>query len=109
MARTSSSGSDDELVRELVTSPQRPHLLRHLADRDGRATFDDLVGVLADGSGPTRLTPAVALHHIHLPKLASTGALDWEAETGTVRLTPRARRTLARVEETALFGRVASD
>ena len=95
----------DDLLRELVGSPQRRDIVRYLADSDGDATFDDVVDALNDGSEP-RLT-AVRLHHVHLPKLAAAGAVDWESDAGVVRLNPKARRTLDSVGASGLFETIA--
>jgi hypothetical protein len=108
MARTSRPGrGDDVLVRELVSSPQRQQIVTRLADHDGDATFEELVDVLSDG--PEETMTAVRLHHVHLPKLQAVGAVDWDREAGTVRLTPRARRALETIGPDGLFGRVAGD
>ncbi|WP_380678960.1 DUF7344 domain-containing protein [Salinigranum sp. GCM10025319] len=95
------------LLRELVSSPQRRNVVRYLADSDEAATFDDIVDALSDGS-ERRLT-AIRLHHVHLPKLAAAGAVDWETDAGVVRLNPVARRTLDSVGDSGLFGRIAGD
>jgi len=108
MARTSGPNeSEDRLVSELVGSSQRREVVWHLADHGGAIGFDDLVDALSDG--PERTMTAVRLHHVHLPKLAATGAVDWDPGADHVRLTSRAHRTLEGVSENGLFDRVASD
>jgi hypothetical protein len=108
MARTSRQGrGDDVLVRELVGSPQRQQIVTRLTDNDGDATFEELVGALSDG--PEETMTAVRLYHVHLPKLQTMGAVDWDSETGAVRLTPRAHRTFETLAADGLFGRVAGD
>jgi hypothetical protein len=108
MARTSRQGrGDNVLVRELVGSPQRQAVVKRLADHDGDATFEKLVGALSDG--PEETMTAVRLHHVHLPKLQAMGAVDWDGQAGVVRLTPRARRTLETIDADGLFSRVAGD
>jgi hypothetical protein len=108
MARTSGpSGGDHSLIHELVGSPQRRELVWFLVDNGGNATFEAVVDGLADG--PERDLTAIRIHHVHLPKLQSTGVVDWEVETGTVRLTSRARRALATAEGIGLLGRTVGD
>jgi hypothetical protein len=108
MARTSGpSGVDHSLIHELVGSPQRRELVWHLVDSGGDATFEAVVDALADG--PERDMTAIRIHHVHLPKLQSTGVVDWEVDTGTIRLTSRARRTLAAVDGNGLLGRTVGD
>ncbi|WP_318567308.1 DUF7344 domain-containing protein [Salinigranum marinum] len=108
MARTSGSNeSEDCFVSELVGSSQRQEVVWHLADNGGATGFDDLVDALSDG--PERTMTAVRLHHVHLPKLAATGAVDWDPGADHVRLTSRAHRTLDGVGESELFDRAASD
>jgi hypothetical protein len=97
----------DLLLRELVGSPQRRDVVRYLANSGGSATFDGIVDALNNGS-ERRLT-AIRLHHVHLPKLAAAGAVDWETDTGVVRLNPKARRTLDSVGESGLFEQIAGD
>lgn len=108
MARTSGPNEGaDRLVSELVGSSQRQDVVWYLADNGGAAGFDDLVDALSDG--PERTMTAIRLHHVHLPKLVATGAVDWSPGADHVRLTARAHRTLEGVGESDLFGRVASD
>jgi hypothetical protein len=108
MARTSGpSEREDRLVSELVGSSQRQEVVWYLADHGGTIGFDDLVDALSDG--PERTMTAIRLHHVHLPKLVATGAVDWDPDANHVRLTSRAHRTLEGVGESELFGRVASD
>jgi hypothetical protein len=47
----------------------------------------------------------VRLHHVHLPKLQAAGAVEWDEETGEIRLTPRARATVTN----DIIGRLAGD
>jgi hypothetical protein len=93
MTRTGRAGEDDRLVGELVVSPQRRAIVGFLRDNGGAATFDEVVDVL-DQEADRSLT-AVRLHHVHLPKLQAAGAVEWDDETGEIRLTPRARATVA--------------
>ncbi|AUV80485.1 hypothetical protein C2R22_01445 [Salinigranum rubrum] len=103
MARTSGRGAaDDRLVGELVTSPQRREVVRHLIDSDGAATFDDVVSVLTGEE--ERTMTAVRLHHVHLPKLESAGAVEWDEETEVIELTSRARVAVDSVTGMEPFG-----
>lgn len=95
----------DRLVRELVGSPQRRRILRYLDDNGGDATFEEIVDVL-DGPEPTMT--AVRLHHVHLPKLAAAGGIEWRPETERVRLTARLNGTLD-VVEADVIDQAASD
>lgn len=109
MARISGPGGRDDgrLVGALVSSPQRQAVVLQLTDSDGTATFDDLVDALAGDT--ERAMAAVRLHHVHLPKLRAVGAVEWDDQTGAVRLTPRARTLADDVERNEFFGRSASD
>jgi hypothetical protein len=103
MTRTGRAGEDDRLVGELVVSPQRRDVVGFLRDNGGVATFDEVVDVL-DREADRHLS-AVRLHHVHLPKLQAAGAVEWDEETGEIRLTPRARATVTN----DIIGRLAGD
>lgn len=106
MARTSGPNEGNRLIGELVTSPQRREVVRHLTENGGEARFDDLVDLFAMEADPTMT--AVRLHHVHLPKLQAAGAVEWDDDTGEVRLTTDARATVVEAER-KLFNRPADD
>jgi hypothetical protein len=109
MARTSGprGRNNSQLLGALVSSPQRRAVVLHLTDNGGTAGFDDLVDVLA--SDAERTMTAVRLHHVHLPKLRTSGAIEWDDDTGVVRLTPQAREAVDDVARNELFDRLVSD
>lgn len=83
--------STDELHR-LLTNSRRRLLLSYLTGRgDDPASVDDLVDAVAERERPDpgpathRDRIAIDLHHVHLPKLADVGVIDYDPVAGTVR------------------------
>lgn len=79
---------------EVLASPQRRFVLSHLSLRDV-VSVDDLARELAaeeshptvaDATDEARGRFRTTLYHVHLPKLASAGLLDYDCERGTVEL-----------------------
>lgn len=103
MARTSGPDGGDLLLRSLTFSTQRQQVMWCLTECSGETTVDELVDALSDG--PERAFTAVRLHHVHLPKLETVGALEWDFETGTVAVTPRGRRTFDSLRRSGEFQR----
>lgn len=77
----------------LVADRRRRRLLEQLRhDATGETTIDDLVDrLLGAGVGPgidrlnDREQLVVDLQHVHLPKLADHGVVEYDLERGTVR------------------------
>lgn len=69
-------------VLDALAAPERRRLLFALLAAEPRAakpvTSDDAAG----GGRP------LAIHHVHLPKLADYGFVDWDRESGVVRTGP---------------------
>jgi DNA-binding transcriptional ArsR family regulator len=72
----------DELFRQLA-SPLRRQVLLTLARSPGGLDADTLAG------GPEPERTRIALHHIHLPKLAEAGYIEWAPGNSTVARGPR--------------------
>lgn len=81
----------DDVLR-LLADRTRRKLLRHLLEAEpAPVAVDDLVAALAgtDAFDATdRRALAIDLHHVHLPRLADEGVVDWDPERGTVRYRP---------------------
>ena len=108
MARTSGPGQGtDQLLNELISSPQRRAVVWHLTDNGGVSTFDELVDVLAEDDD--RAMVAVRLYHVHLPKLEASSAIEWDTDAGEVTLTPQAHEAVDSVTTNELFPRTAGD
>jgi len=79
----------DELF-ELLSNARRRRVrsFLHEAD-DGAVALDELVDHVVrqgtDGESGDREAAAVALHHVHLPKLADGGVIEYDSRTETVR------------------------
>ena len=93
-----------ERVLKAIADPRRREVLRYLvAHGDSPLTVEELAQRLADdGPTPTGGKPAhrlthdkdhldtveaitIRLHHAHLPKLAASGVIDYDAGSRTVR------------------------
>lgn len=97
-----------------VADDHRRAVLDSLTSAPGETLdYDVLVGRVADrvrdeaverGSGEHRQRVRIALYHTHLPKLEAIRVLDYEAETGHVRLVDGelARELLTMVESYAV-------
>ncbi|MFW5900538.1 MAG: DUF7344 domain-containing protein [Halodesulfurarchaeum sp.] len=72
----------------LLAQPERRYIVHFLLESETEyASIGDLVSYLqrSDTGEDERDTIALALHHTHLPKLATTSVLDYDAVSGTVR------------------------
>jgi hypothetical protein len=88
---------DASTLFDLLTSDVRRRLLVVLCDRDSVRVPDEL---LTRGEAQTASSPSgrdgsgavsaslrrqtTQMHHVHLPKLADTGVVEWDRENGTV-------------------------
>lgn len=72
----------------------RREVLEFFAERSiQRVGFDELVDHLAEtrtsaGEPGDRDRIALRLHHVHLPKLADTGVIEYDADTGDLHYQP---------------------
>ena len=92
------SAFDSGTVCGLLANERRRRIIRHLSTADA-PDVQQLARAVApdDGSnGPTRV--AIELRHVHLPKLADHGVVDFDPETGTVRETERTSELVAFLE-----------
>lgn len=85
-----------ELLRELVDSDARRAVVRVLSAAESPLTFDAVAAEVE--AHPYGSAPAIRVYHIHLPKLASLGAVEWDRETDSVRLTASGEEALGTVE-----------
>ena len=79
-----------DLLFELLADRRRRHILHCLTDQpDGVAEFADLVDAVVDHGPETdagdRKTVRTELYHVHLPKLAEAGVIDYDTRSGAVR------------------------
>lgn len=82
-----------ETLLQLLAHPRRRAVVQYLVENDGkRVHLEELAETIAADSGTARVshesdtTPIhVELHHTHLPKLASAGIIEYDAERTTVR------------------------
>lgn len=72
----------------VLSHPHRRRILRTIAEsnprRTGELTPEEFA---ADGEEVARF--GVELYHVHLPKLAEAGYIDWDRNAGTVRRGPK--------------------
>lgn len=79
----------------LLASGRRRAVLEVLIDRSGPADLDDLARAVAvreeacaEPATSAVRSVAISLYHTHLPKLASSGLLEYDTEVGRVEPTP---------------------
>jgi hypothetical protein len=86
MNATSHTEKCDELL-ELLCHRHRRQILRFLDNRPtNTATVDELVSHVDSPSGESSLS--TRMHHVHLPKLADSGLIEWDSRSETVRYYP---------------------
>lgn len=98
---------DRDVLLDTMTEPRLEALLQLVADRSrrqaiehlrhgatGKTTINSLVDGLQNGGldaydQPTdRKQLAIQLYHVHLPKLADHGVVDFDPEHGSIRYRP---------------------
>lgn len=94
MSTSHGDGGTIERICDLVSHPTRRVLLRVLRDIETPTTIETVAGEIidADGNRPDGVEQTekadrvvVELYHIHLPKMADTGMINYDPETGTIR------------------------
>lgn len=86
--------SEDERNR-LLASERRRVTLDVLADRTAPVSLRDLAAAVAAHEADVRTDDeavervAITLHHVHLPKLAALGVVDYDADEARVESGPR--------------------
>jgi hypothetical protein len=82
-------------VFDVLSVARRRYLLYHLFRMEGDvAELDDAVDAVRqygaagpdETERPDRETVRIDLHHVHLPKLAEAGVLDFDRRQGTIRM-----------------------
>lgn len=74
-----------ETTFSLLADRQRRRILAFLSEKDDRTSeVSDLVDHLVRESLDRRRV-TTTLHHVHLPKLADAGVVEYDRRTGTVR------------------------
>ena len=97
----------------LLADRRRRAVLRYLERAGGTATLSELaeaiametrnpdpatISDLADASSQETRDVRISLHHVHVPKLADAGAIEYDSETETLTLCDRGRTLLDRQE-----------
>lgn len=78
---------------ELLASSRRRRLLRYLLEEDDLvAERDEIAAAIAREDSLDAATLETALAHIHLPKCADVGVIEYDHRSGTARLTPAAEQ-----------------
>lgn len=95
--QTARSGAEDreESLPELLSDPHCRHLVEYLGEREGPVDVEDLAAHVAarvrdvpvEAIGPdVRRRVQTWLHHGQLPALSAHDVVEYDADTGTVRL-----------------------
>lgn len=81
-----------DTIFELLVSSRRRSALYVLYQSDGPVALSDLVAEVASMEDAIPERVGIALHQVHLPKLADTGVVDYDVEAETVRLVTLSER-----------------
>jgi hypothetical protein len=96
---SSPSGVSPDVVFEILSNRRRRMVLYYLRQHDGTATVNELAKEIAamendvdieDLTSQQQKRVYVSLYQTHLPKLESTGMIDYDTDAGRVGLTDRA-------------------
>ncbi|WP_435154717.1 DUF7344 domain-containing protein [Haladaptatus sp. DFWS20] len=72
---------------EALASEHRRTVLSYLHENDGRATITELAAhLVTSGIEASEQRAHVVLQHVHLPKLAERGFVEWASRRDTVAL-----------------------
>jgi hypothetical protein len=82
-----SANSLDECL-DTVGDQSRRDIIRELRSEHGGETTLERLAERFEHEEGGRVQAAIALHHHHLPKLAATGVVDYDSDSGTVRYRP---------------------
>jgi hypothetical protein len=93
MMRYPAVTDDLDTVFELLSDAHRRYLFYHLFEMNGGvAEFEAVANAVyryetagEDGSDTTRKAVRIGLHHVHLPRLADAGVIDYDRRQGTIR------------------------
>jgi len=73
---------------DVLSHGARRQILVELADHNPRTEAEfETEEFVADAGNPD--SPEIQLHHIHLPKLADAGFINWDSQTETITRGPR--------------------
>lgn len=99
MSSSDSAALNSDQTFEILSSQRRRMVLYYLRKHDGSATMSELADQIAAWENDTEIDELtsqqrkrvyVSLYQTHLPKLADTDLVDYDADKGDVRLTDRA-------------------
>jgi len=76
-----------DLAFDILSDGDRRRILTLLAT-DNPRQMDDLAQSTSSNTGEGPSDGRRLLYHVHLPKLAQAGYVEWDRETGTVRRGP---------------------
>jgi hypothetical protein len=81
-------GNSLNTLFEVLSHSVRRKILVELADHNPRTEAEfETEEFVADAGNPD--SSEIELHHIHLPKLADSGFINWDSETETITRGPR--------------------
>jgi DNA-binding transcriptional ArsR family regulator len=101
MSESDSESLSQGVIYDILSSPRRRFVLYYLREQGGQATVSELADEVAawendrsvaELSDKQRKRAYVSLYQTHVPKLAEVGIIDYDKDSGLVRLTDRATR-----------------
>lgn len=101
MSESDSESLSQGVIYDILSSPRRRFVLYYLREHGGEATVSELADEVAAWendlavdalSDKQRKRAYVSLYQTHIPKLAEVGIIDYDKDSGLVRMTDRANR-----------------
>lgn len=98
---TDETDLDQNVIFDVLSSSRRRYVLYYLSRQEGPVELPDLAKEVAawemetaveDLSPQERKRVYVSLYQTHVPKLDEVGLVEYDQDTGEVRLTPRSRQ-----------------
>lgn len=103
-----------DVIFQLLSSDRRRFVLKYLSDTPGEVKLDELSTAMAaheNGIEPAAVDQTaqkrayISLYQTHIPRMTEHGIVEYDSDSGDVRLTPKADRMLSYLNDGSEPGR----